>query len=54
VHFTGTELVVEHVEKNWCPSFTSADITGGQPFRFAEDRRTPGKSTVGEQSAVLR
>jgi nicotinamidase-related amidase len=33
-HFAGTELVIEHVEKFWCPSCTSADITGGAPFRF--------------------
>jgi nicotinamidase-related amidase len=36
-HFQGTELVIEHVEKYWCPSFTSADITGGKPFHFKED-----------------
>jgi hypothetical protein len=33
-HFAGTELVVEHVEKFWCPSFTSHDITGHAAFRF--------------------
>ena len=38
-HFTGTDLVIEHVEKYWCPSFTSNDITGGKPFRFKEDTR---------------
>jgi len=38
-HFTGTDLVVGHVEKHWCPSFTSSDITGGSPFRFQEDKR---------------
>jgi nicotinamidase-related amidase len=35
-HFAGTELVVEHVEKYWCPSFTSSDITGKPAFRFKE------------------
>lgn len=39
-HFTGTDLVVAHVEKHWCPSFVSSDIAGGSPFRFAEDRRS--------------
>lgn len=39
-HFTGTDLVVAHVERHWCPSFTSTDITGKPPFRFREDRRT--------------
>lgn len=38
-HFTGTDLVVEHVEKYWCPTFTSSEITGKPPFRFAEDKR---------------
>ena len=38
-HFTGTDLIIAHVEKYWCPSFTSADITDGKPFRFAEDKR---------------
>jgi nicotinamidase-related amidase len=35
-HFAGTELVVEHVEKYWCPSFTSTDITGKPAFRFKD------------------
>jgi nicotinamidase-related amidase len=38
-HFTGTDRVVAHIERYWCPSFTSADITGGKPFRFREDHR---------------
>jgi hypothetical protein len=38
-HFTGTDRVVAHTERYWCPSFISADITGGKPFRFREDRR---------------
>ena len=33
-HFAGTDLVVQHVEKFWCPSFTSGDITGRPPFHF--------------------
>lgn len=37
-HFTGTDLVVGHVERHWCPSFVSSDLTGGKPFRFAGDR----------------
>lgn len=38
-HFTGNDVVIEHVEKHWCPTITSADIAGGKPFRFAADRR---------------
>ena len=37
-HFRGTELVVEHIERYWCPSITSADFLGGLPFRFKDDR----------------
>jgi nicotinamidase-related amidase len=35
-HFAGTELMVAHVEKYWCPSFVSSDITGKPAFRFKE------------------
>jgi nicotinamidase-related amidase len=38
-HFTGTDLVVEHIEKHWCPSITSADFLGSREFRFSEDHR---------------
>jgi nicotinamidase-related amidase len=38
-HFAGTELVVEHVEKYWCPTIESTDLVGGQPFRFAKRTR---------------
>lgn len=38
-HFAGTDLVVSHVEKNWCPTILSTDFVGGKPFRFKEDNR---------------
>jgi putative membrane-bound dehydrogenase-like protein len=38
-HFRGNDLIVEHIEKYWCPSATSSDITGQPPFRFKEDVR---------------
>ena len=41
-HFQGTQLVIEHVEKFWCPSFVSSDITEGKAFRFKEDTRKAG------------
>ena len=34
-HFKGTDMVVDHIEKYWCPTITSADILGGEPFAFA-------------------
>jgi nicotinamidase-related amidase/type 1 glutamine amidotransferase len=38
-HFTGTDLVIEHIEKHWCPSITSVDLLGGKEFRFKDDKR---------------
>jgi len=38
-HFEGTDLVVAHVEQYWCPSILSSELSGGKPFRFAEDKR---------------
>jgi nicotinamidase-related amidase len=34
-HYAGTDLVIAHVERYWCPSFLSSDLTGKPPFRFA-------------------
>jgi nicotinamidase-related amidase len=39
-HFTGTDLVVEHVEEHFCLTITSTDFLGGEPFRFRDDRLT--------------
>lgn len=47
-HFAGTDLVVAHIERYWCPSVTSADLLGGEPFRFAEDRRPRLLFLIGE------
>ncbi len=39
-HFTGTDLIVAHIEKYVCPTITSGQILGdGVEFRFAKDRR---------------
>ena len=38
-HFTGTDLIVEHIEKFVCPTITSDQILGGKPFRFKNDDR---------------
>ncbi len=34
-HRWGTETVVEHIERYWCPSVTSDQLVGGEPFQFA-------------------
>jgi hypothetical protein len=36
-HFQGTELMVRHVERYWCPTITSDQFLGGEPFRFRGD-----------------
>lgn len=38
-HFSGTDLIVEHIEKFVCPTITSDQVLGGKPFRFSLDRR---------------
>jgi nicotinamidase-related amidase/type 1 glutamine amidotransferase len=39
-HFSGTDLIVEHIEKFVCPTVVSGDLLGDQrEFRFSGDRR---------------
>ena len=38
-HFTGTDLVVGHIETHWCPSVLGTDFDGKPEFRFRHDRR---------------
>lgn len=38
-HYAGNDRVIAHVERYVCPTITSDQIVGGQPFRFAGDRR---------------
>ena len=38
-HTQGTDLVIEHIERHWCPTFTSKDILGGKVFRFTDRKK---------------
>jgi type 1 glutamine amidotransferase len=38
-HFTGTDLVIEHIEKFVCPTITSTALTGEAGFVFRNDKR---------------
>jgi nicotinamidase-related amidase len=38
-HGAGTELVVAHIERHWCPSITSDQLVGGTAFSFAGDEQ---------------
>ncbi len=47
-HHTGTDLIVEYIEKCVCPTITSDQILGGAPFRFSTDRRRQVAMIIGE------
>lgn len=38
-HFTGTDLIVSHIERYVCPTVTSDQLVGGTPLRFNKDTR---------------
>lgn len=38
-HFTGTDLIIAHIERYVCATVTSDQIVGGDPFRFSNDQR---------------
>ena len=49
-HFRGTELVVEHIERYWCPTITSAEVLGtSSPFGFSADKRPHIVFMIGEK-----
>jgi len=48
-HFTGTDLVVEHVERHWCPTLVSGDLLDGREYRFPEDTRPHVVIVQGEE-----
>lgn len=39
-HFSGTDLIINHIERHVCPTTTSDQLLGGAPMRFANDKRT--------------
>ncbi len=42
-HFTGNDLVIQHVERFVCPTITSDQILGGEPFKSKYDTRKAGQ-----------
>ena len=48
-HFTGTDLIVDHIEKWVCPTVTSDQVLGGQPFVFKNDVRKHCVIVMAEQ-----
>jgi len=47
-HCVGTELMVEHVERYWCPTISSVGLLGGEEFHFSEDKRPHVVFLIGE------
>ncbi|GIS57956.1 MAG: hypothetical protein CM1200mP2_01810 [Planctomycetaceae bacterium] len=48
-HFQGTDLIIEHIEKFVCPTITSNQLLGGQPFVFKHDQRPRAVFLVAEK-----
>lgn len=38
-HFSGTDLIIDHIERSVCQTISSDQILGGKPLRFAHDHR---------------
>jgi type 1 glutamine amidotransferase/nicotinamidase-related amidase len=38
-HFSGTDLIVNHIERFVCPTISSDQVLGGHEFRFSGDQR---------------
>lgn len=47
-HFTGTDLIVSHIERYVCPTISSDQVVGGSEFRFSDDRRVRLAMLIGE------
>ena len=45
-HFTGNDLVISHVERFVCPTITSNQLLGGEPFRSKYDKREKPQSVT--------
>ncbi|MCA9212895.1 MAG: isochorismatase family protein [Planctomycetales bacterium] len=48
-HFSGTDLIIEHIEANVCPTVSSDQVLGGEPLRFRKDTRPHVVMLIGEQ-----
>jgi nicotinamidase-related amidase len=49
-HFTGTDRMIDHVERHVCPTISSAQVLGdGAPFRSPRDTRPTVALTIAEE-----
>lgn len=51
-HFRGTDLMIEHVEKYWCPTITSTAFTGKPEFHFKKDPQYVVAAAVGQPKTI--
>lgn len=47
-HFSGTDLIIDHIERHVCPTISSDQLLGGTPLRFADDDRPHVAMLIGE------
>ncbi|OYP35177.1 isochorismatase family protein [Rhodopirellula sp. MGV] len=47
-HFTGTDLIIQYIERTVCPTISSDQILGGKAFRFSKDQRPTIAMMIGE------
>jgi type 1 glutamine amidotransferase/nicotinamidase-related amidase len=47
-HCVGNDLMIEHVERYWCPTIASTALLGGAEFRFSDDKRPHAVILIGE------
>ena len=48
-HFTGTDLIVNHIEKYVCPTITSSQVLDEVSFKFKKDTRQKIVFMIGER-----
>ncbi|MBM82413.1 MAG: nicotinamidase [Planctomycetaceae bacterium] len=48
-HFTGTDLIISHIERYVCPTITSDQFLGGKTFRLKNDKRPHVAIVTAEQ-----
>ena len=53
-HVQGTDLVIEHIERHWCPTITSTAFTGKPPLRFSEADQPHVVFVIGEREYGTR
>ena len=47
-HFSGTDRVLDHIERVICPTVVSSQLLGGRAFRFSQDQRKHWVIMIGE------